>query len=130
MYIGGNLAEASAELKSTPNLKWPLLPTGTELVQPGTDLKPGDIVEYNTRVFGSLVQTWGGEPLRWPITIDNWEKLKQSIMEALEKADIVVINAGSSAGREDFTAELVRQLGTVLTHGAAIKPGKPVIRGK
>ncbi|ABO51382.1 molybdopterin molybdochelatase [Desulforamulus reducens MI-1] len=130
MDIGGILAGGVGRIKVHPKPKVALLPTGTELVQPGTDLKPGDIVEYNTRVFGSLVQTWGGEPLRWPITIDNWEKLKQSIMEAVEKADIVVINAGSSAGREDFTAELVRQLGTVLTHGAAIKPGKPVILGE
>lgn len=130
MDIGGILAGGVAKIKVHPRPKVALLPTGTELVQPGAELKPGDIVEYNTRVFGAMVQAWGGEPLRWPITVDDWERLKESVLNAVEQADIVVINAGSSAGREDFTAELIRQLGTVLTHGAAIKPGKPVILGE
>lgn len=130
MDIGGILAGGVAKIKVHPRPKVALLPTGTELVQPGTDLKPGDIVEYNTRVFGAMVETWGGEALRWPITVDNWDQLKESVLKAVDQADVVVINAGSSAGREDFTAELIRQLGTVLTHGAAIKPGKPVILGE
>ncbi|MCL5290049.1 MAG: molybdopterin biosynthesis protein [Bacillota bacterium] len=130
MDIGGILAGGIAKINVHPSPKVALLPTGTELVQPGTDLKPGDIVEYNTRVFGAMVETWGGEALRWPITADNWDQLKESVLKAVDQADVVVINAGSSAGREDFTAELIRQLGTVLTHGAAIKPGKPVILGE
>lgn len=130
MDVGGILAGGVARIKVHPKPKVALLPTGTELVQPGTELKAGDIVEYNTRVFGSLVRTWGGEPLRWPITIDNWDQLKETILKAVEQADVVVINAGSSAGREDFTAELIRELGTVVTHGVAIKPGKPVILGE
>lgn len=130
MDIGGILAGGVMRAKVHPKPKVALLPTGTELVQPGGELKPGDIVEYNTRVFGAMVETWGGEALRWPITVDNWEKLKDSVLNAVDQADMVVINAGSSAGREDFTAELIRELGTVLTHGAAIKPGKPVILGE
>ncbi|SHF19910.1 molybdopterin biosynthesis protein [Desulforamulus putei] len=130
MDIGGILAGGVAKIKVHPRPKVALLPTGTELVQPGAELKPGDIVEYNTRVFGAMVRTWGGEPLRWPITEDDWDRLKASLLSAVEQADIVVINAGSSAGREDFTAQLIRELGTVLTHGAAIKPGKPVILGE
>ncbi len=130
MDIGGILAGGVVRVKVHPKPKVALLPTGTELVQPGGELKPGDIVEYNTRVFGAMVESWGGEALRWPITVDNWEKLKDSVQQAVLQADVVVINAGSSAGREDFTAELIRELGTVLTHGAAIKPGKPVILGE
>ncbi|WP_003544422.1 molybdopterin biosynthesis protein [Desulfotomaculum nigrificans] len=128
--IGGILAGGVGEIKVHPRPRVALLPTGTELVQPGTELKPGDIVEYNTRVFGAMIETWGGEPMRRPITIDDWDQLKNTIMTAVEEADVVVINAGSSAGREDFTADLIRELGTVLTHGAAIKPGKPVILGE
>ena len=130
MDIGGILAGGVMRVKVHPKPKVALLPTGTELVQPGGELKPGDIVEYNTRVFGAMIESWGGEALRWPITVDNWEKLKDSLLQAVDRADMVVINAGSSAGREDFTAELIRELGTVLTHGAAIKPGKPVILGE
>lgn len=128
--IGGILAGGVGTIKVHPRPRVALLPTGTELVQPGTELKPGDIVEYNTRVLGAMVQTWGGEPLRQSITVDQWDELKETIVAAVEEADVVIINAGSSAGREDFTAELIRELGAVLTHGAAIKPGKPVILGE
>lgn len=130
MDIGGILAGGIAKIKVYPKPKVALLPTGSELVQPGGTLQPGDIIEYNTRVLAALVETWGGEPLRWPITVDDWGELKQTILTAVAKADVVIVNAGSSAGREDFTAELVRQLGTLLTHGVAIKPGKPVILGE
>ena len=40
---------------------------------------------------------------------------------------MVIINAGSSAGRDDYTVHVLRELGEVLVHGVAIKPGKPVI---
>ncbi|AEG59036.1 molybdopterin biosynthesis protein [Desulforamulus ruminis] len=128
--IGGILAGGVGTVAVHPRPRVALLPTGTELVQPGSQLKPGDIVEYNTRVLGAMVQTWGGEPLRRSITMDQWDQLKATITSALEEVDVVVVNAGSSAGREDFTAALIRELGTVLTHGVAIKPGKPVILGE
>ena len=128
--IGGVLAGGIAEIKIHPKPKVALLPTGTELVQPGEDLKPGDIVEYNTRVLGSMLAGWGAEPVRWQITSDDYETLKERLLQALEESDVVIMNAGSSAGREDFTAELIRELGTVLTHGVAIKQGKPVVLGE
>ncbi|MTI84893.1 MAG: molybdopterin biosynthesis protein [Firmicutes bacterium] len=128
--IGGVLAGGIPDIKVHPRPKVALLPTGTELVQPGEDLKPGDIVEYNTRVLGSMLAGWGAEPVRWKITEDDYETLKERLLQALHESDIVIMNAGSSAGREDFTAELIRELGTVLTHGVAIKPGKPVVLGE
>lgn len=128
--IGGILAGGVNEILVHPQPRVALLPTGTELVQPGTLLQEGDIIEYNTRVFSGMVQQWGGLPLRREITVDDWDKLKATLLSAVQEADLVVINAGSSAGREDFTADLVRELGTLLSHGAAIKPGKPVILGE
>jgi len=128
--IGGVLAGGISDIKVHPKPKVALLPTGTELVQPGEDLKPGDIVEYNTRVLGSMLAGWGAEPVRWKITADDYETLKERLLQALQESDVVIMNAGSSAGREDFTAELIRELGTVLTHGVAIKPGKPVVLGE
>ncbi|HEX3030602.1 MAG TPA: substrate-binding domain-containing protein, partial [Clostridia bacterium] len=43
--------------------------------------------------------------------------------------DMVVLNAGSSAGREDFSSKAISQAGSVITHGIAIRPGKPAIMG-
>lgn len=128
--IGGVLAGGITEIKVHPKPRVALLPTGTELVQPGGKLKPGDIVEYNTRVLGAMLSDWGAGPLRWQITADEYETLKERLLQALDESDMVLMNAGSSAGREDFTAELIGELGMVLTHGVAIKPGKPVVLGE
>lgn len=128
--LGGILAGGVTEIAVHPQPRVALLPTGTELVQPGAELKPGDIIEYNTRVLGAMVAEWGGLPRRRDITVDDYDALKASLQQAVQENDIVLINAGSSAGREDFTAELIGELGQVLTHGVAIKPGKPVILGE
>ncbi|WP_034630567.1 molybdopterin biosynthesis protein [Desulfotruncus alcoholivorax] len=128
--LGGILAGGVTEIAVHPKPKVGLMPTGTELVQPGAELKPGDIIEYNTRVLGAMVAEWGGSPVRLEITADNYGALKERLQKAVEECDIVLINAGSSAGREDFTARLIADLGRVLTHGVAIKPGKPVVLGE
>lgn len=128
--IGGILAGGITTVKVYPKPKVAILPTGTELVQPGGELQAGDIIEYNSRVLGAFIEEWGGAPLRFGITKDDYGLLKETVLQALEQADIVLINAGSSAGREDFTVDLVRELGNVLTHGVATKPGKPVILGE
>ncbi|MCL6612461.1 MAG: molybdopterin biosynthesis protein [Peptococcaceae bacterium] len=127
--IGGMLAGGVTEIFVHPAPRVGLIPTGTELVPPGSDLKPGDIVEYNTGMFASLVEEWGGRPVRYGIVPDQYDQLRKQVEKAVEECDIVLINAGSSAGREDFTAALIGDLGTVYTHGVAIKPGKPVILG-
>ncbi|HBX23210.1 MAG TPA: molybdopterin biosynthesis protein [Desulfotomaculum sp.] len=128
--LGGILAGGVTSVSVYPRPRVALVPTGTELVQPGAELKPGDIIEYNTRVLGALVEQWGGQPVRRQITADDYEALKATLRGALEECDMVLINAGSSAGREDFTAHLIGELGRVLTHGVAIKPGKPVVLGE
>lgn len=127
--IGGILAGGITAIKVHPQPKVAILPTGTELVQPGDPLKTGDVIEYNSRVLGAYLQEWGAQPLRLNITEDRYDLLKATILEAVDQADILLINAGSSAGREDYTVDLVRELGEVLTHGVATKPGKPVILG-
>jgi putative molybdopterin biosynthesis protein len=107
-----------------------IIPTGTEIVEPGSELKRGDIIEYNSRILGGLVSEWGGEAVRFRIVPDNLEELKKAILEAHGMGDLIVINAGASAGSEDFTAEAVKDLGEVMLHGVGIRPGKPVILGR
>lgn len=127
--LGALLAGGVNEVEVYSRPRVALIPTGTELVEPGEELKPGNIMEFNTRVLGALVEEWGGVPLRFSIVADNYEELRATVMRAVEEADIVVINAGSSAGREDFTAAVIRALGEVIVHGVAIRPGKPVVLG-
>lgn len=107
-----------------------IIPTGTEIVEPGTELKTGDIVEFNSRVFAAQVEEWGAVSHRYDIVKDDYDLIKATVKRASEECDIVLISAGSSAGREDFTHDVIKELGEVFVHGVAIKPGKPVILGK
>ncbi len=106
-----------------------ILPTGTELVQPGEELKPGDIIEYNSLVLGGMAEEAGCIVTRLPIARDVRASILATVEQALAEHDIVVINAGSSAGSEDFTASIVAELGRLCVHGIAIRPGHPVILG-
>ena len=76
-----------------------------------------------------MVRQWGAEPVVYPIVPDDFDRIKAMVEKASDQCDMVILNAGSSAGREDFSAQVIRQLGQVLYHGIAIKPGKPAILG-
>jgi len=104
-------------------------PTGTELVAPGSALRPGDIVEYNSLVLAAMVREWGGLPTRLPPLPDDYTAIRARVVEAAQTHDLVIVNAGSSAGSEDFTARIVGELGRLFVHGIAIRPGHPVILG-
>lgn len=106
-----------------------ILPTGTELVLPGDALKPGDIIEYNSLVLGAMAEEAGCLVTRLPIERDVRESIRTAVARALADHDLVVVNAGSSAGSEDFTASIVQELGRLCVHGIAIRPGHPVILG-
>lgn len=106
-----------------------ILPTGTELIPIGQPVRRGDIIEYNSLVMAAQVRSWGGEAVRFPITPDNFEQICRQVQKAADTCDLVLLNAGSSAGSEDFSARVVEQLGTLLVHGVAVRPGHPVILG-
>lgn len=106
-----------------------IIPTGTELVPVGSEVKAGDILEYNSLVLAAQVQQWGGLPTRYPSVPDDFERIKATVLEAATTHDLVLLNAGSSAGSEDFSARVVESLGTLLVHGVAVRPGHPVILG-
>ena len=106
-----------------------IIPTGTELVPVGAELKPGAIIEYNSIVLAAQVKQWGGTPKRFPIVIDDLSLISDKVAEAAANHDLILLNAGSSAGSEDFSAQVVLQLGELLVHGVAVRPGHPVILG-
>jgi putative molybdopterin biosynthesis protein len=106
-----------------------IIPTGTELVEPGSELMRGDIIDFNSTMLAAMAAEYGAHAIQKNIVKDNAALLRQAILEALVDSDVVVINAGSSAGREDFTANVIAELGEVIVHGVSIKPGKPVILG-
>ena len=132
--LGVLLAGGITHIPVVKRPKVAIFPTGTEIIEPGQEPKEGDIIESNSRMFQAMVTEHGGEPTRFAPIADDYEKLKAAIDKAVDDFDMVIVNAGSSAGTEDFTVHILRERGQVLVHGVAIKPGKPVIlaivRGK
>jgi putative molybdopterin biosynthesis protein len=111
-----------------------IIPTGSELVSEHdiTSDKPsqGSVVESNSAILGALVKNCGGEPLSHPIIPDVYDQILDAVRQAAAgDADITIVSAGSSAGTEDYTANVIAELGEVLVHGITMMPGKPTVLG-
>lgn len=104
-----------------------IIPTGDEVVPPTDDPEPGDVLEFNSSIFSAMIEKWGGQAKTYPIVPDNKELLRETLEKAATECDAVLLNAGSSAGRDDYSVNIIGSLGEVLYHGIAIKPGKPAI---
>ncbi|WP_255351330.1 molybdopterin biosynthesis protein [Caloranaerobacter sp. TR13] len=106
-----------------------IIPTGSELVEELSELKEGKILESNSRVFEGLIVEYGGIPNRYKPVKDDYDLLKEAIVKGIKDNDILLVNAGSSAGSKDYTVKVIKELGEVVVHGVALKPGKPTILG-
>ena len=106
-----------------------VIPTGTELVYPGDPLQTGNIIEYNSIVLAAQVKEWGGVATRFENTPDDYQRIKSEVIKAARDHDLVLLVAGSSAGSEDYSAQIVAECGKLLVHGVAVRPGHPVILG-
>ncbi len=106
-----------------------LIPTGDEIVPPTDELTAGRIPEFNTTVYGAFLEVDGVEVSVTAIIPDDPEKLRAALSEAIDRSDLVLLLAGSSAGRDDLSATTIRSLGEVVLHGIAIRPGKPAVLG-
>lgn len=127
--LGAIAASGHQSFKVARKPKVAILPTGTELVPIGSKLKSGDILEYNSLVLAAQIKTMGGDPTRYPITKDDFDLICSNVLDAAQEHDLILLNAGSSAGMEDFSAKVVEKLGQLLVHGVAVRPGHPVILG-
>ena len=111
-----------------------IIPTGSELVdwQTSTDaLKPGQVLESNSYVLGSLAEDAGGDFSRSEQLMDDPAKIRSAVQAAIDgDFDMVLTVGGSSAGSEDYAKDVILDLGEVLVHGVTIMPGKPIIVGK
>ena len=106
-----------------------IIPTGSELVDISDNPQPGDIVEFNSLVLAAMLEEWGAEPARLPPVPDDLALLRDAVSRAAGEFDVVLVNAGSSAGSEDYTAATVESLGSLIVHGVAIRPGHPIVLG-
>jgi putative molybdopterin biosynthesis protein len=106
-----------------------ILPTGDEMRPIGSQLERGELLETNSLMLAGQAREAGCEALVLPIEPDDQERLTAAIEGAVKRCDLLIILAGSSAGRDDYTAALVDRLGEMAVHGVAVKPGHPVVLG-
>lgn len=109
------------------------IPTGDEIVSPlgglRLPLEPGKILETNGTTARLTLEGWGATVRVGAPVPDDPGAIGRVLDEALAVSDMVLIGAGSSAGRGDYTARIVARRGKVLVHGVAVRPGKPVVLG-
>ncbi len=106
-----------------------IIPTGDEIVSPRANPEKGEIIEFNSAIFSSMLHNCGAETRVYDIIKDKKELLKGAVERAVNECDMVLILAGSSAGRDDYTSTVISSLGEVIFHGIAVKPGKPAVLG-
>ena len=117
---------SSVEVVALPRVA--VITTGTELVSPEVVKPvPGAIVDSNAILLRACVRRYGGEPVTFARVTDDETRLHEAVASAIASCDVVLVNAGSSAGSEDFTARTLARFGEVVVHGVAIRPGHPVV---
>jgi putative molybdopterin biosynthesis protein len=127
--LGACAAAGLTELPVRQRPRTAIIPTGNELMPVGSQLKPGDVVEFNSLMLSGMARDWGSQPTVLSPVPDDYSAIRDAAQRALSDHDLVIINAGSSAGSEDYTAAVVEELGQLLVHGIAIRPGHPVVLG-
>ena len=113
----------NALVKVVAKPKVAFIPTGNELVPVGGAIPLGKNIETNSLLMKGKIESWGGEALLFPITPDDPEALEETLRKAAAQADIVVLNAGSSKGSDDWSLEILERIGEVLYHQTNHGPG-------
>jgi len=106
-----------------------VLPTGDEVRPIGTPTGPGEITDTNSLMLAAQAREAGAVAHRLPIEADDPAGLARAVGAAVTGCDLLIVVAGSSAGRDDYTARIVAELGTLAVHGVAVRPGHPVVLG-
>lgn len=106
-----------------------VIPTGDEVRPLGSEPAPGELVDTNSLMLVAQAREAGCTAESVAILPDAPDRIVAAVREAAERADLVIVIAGSSAGRDDHTAAVVEAAGTLLVHGVAVRPGHPVVLG-
>ena len=108
-----------------------IIPTGDEVIDIfKEEFKEKSVIDCNSYIFSAQIKEWGGIPYIQERLKDNYNEMKKSLNELSKNYDVIIVNAGSSAGSKDYTKSVIEEIGEVVIHGVAIKPGKPTILGK
>ena len=127
--IGALLAGGVRTIEVIAKPRVGIIPTGDEIVSVSQKPRAGEVPEYNSAVFCAMLQRWGAAGVVYPIVPDDPAQIQAALRQAAAACDLVLLCAGTSAGRDDGTTAAIRALGEVCIHGIAIRPGKPAVLG-
>jgi len=128
--IGALAAIGRTEVPVVKKLTVGVISTGDELVPPDQKPSPGQIRDVNSPMLQAMLAGWGATVINYGIVIDDEEKLRTKVEQAVSQCDAVLLSGGSSVGVKDAACRIIQSMGTLLMHGIAMKPGKPTILGK
>jgi molybdopterin molybdotransferase len=108
-----------------------IISTGDEVVDPAQTPRPGQVRDINSFALCAQAQACGFAAAQTRVLADDEELLAAEIAALMQACDVVVVSGGSSQGEKDATARVIERVASegVLTHGLAVKPGKPTITG-
>ena len=109
-----------------------IVSTGDELVRPGDALAHGrgEIYDVNSGTIAAGVEEAGGEAILYPHAGDDYEEMERLLVQAADECDLVLSSGSTSASAVDVIYRVIEQRGDLLTHGVAVKPGKPMLIGR
>ena len=128
--IGALAAVGETQVPVRRRLRVGVISTGDELVPPDAAPAPGQVRDVNSPMLTALLRQYGAEVTGCGIVVDDEDLLRETVHRAAEACDAVVISGGSSVGVKDAACRILSDMGQLLLHGIAIKPGKPTILGK
>ncbi|NLZ24996.1 MAG: molybdopterin molybdotransferase MoeA [Clostridiales bacterium] len=129
-HLGVAAACGRTKVKVFKPLRFAVISSGDELIEPSITPETGKIRDINSYLLSSAVIETGGVITFHKRIKDSEEELKNALSDALEASDVVLLSGGSSVGRGDLTAKMIKEMGEILCHGIAVKPGKPTIIAK
>lgn len=127
--IGALAAMGLTEVPVRRQPRVAVISTGDELVPTGEALPPGKIRDVNAPLLVQAVLEAGGTADFFGIIPDRIEEVRAALKAALAEHDLVLLSGGTSVGEKDAVPQVLSELGELLAHGLAVKPGKPTLFG-
>ena len=128
--IGALAAVGRTQVPVVRSLRIGVISTGDELVPPEEAPGPGQVRDVNTPLLAAMLKEFGADCVSYGIVVDDEALLREKVRIAARECDAVILSGGSSVGVKDATCRIIEEMGELLLHGIAVKPGKPTILGR
>lgn len=125
-------AAATAGHATLPVARQPvvaIIPTGDEIRAVGSPLGESDIVDSNSVMLAARATQVGAWAAVSDVQPDDPTEIAAAVSRVARAADLVLVLAGSSAGRDDYATAVLDMVGAETVNGVAVRPGRSVLLG-